>query len=50
MTQMGFTPDEVTGLALLSTFPDLVAHIPEELQSGVINRIVPDQNATYARA
>ncbi|WP_413873872.1 citryl-CoA lyase [Albidovulum sp.] len=50
MTQMGFTPAEMTGLALLSTFPGLVAHISEELQSGVINRIIPDQNATYARA
>lgn len=49
MTQMGFTPAEMTGLALLSTFPGLVAHISEELQSGAINRIIPDQNATYAR-
>lgn len=49
MFQMGFTPQEMTGLALLSTFPGLVAHISEELQSGVINRIVPDENVTYAR-
>jgi citryl-CoA lyase len=45
MTQMGFTPPEMTGLALLSTVPGLVAHISEELQSGVINRIIPDANA-----
>jgi citrate synthase len=49
MTQMGFTPPEMTGLALLSTFPGLIAHISEELQSGVINRIVPDSHADYAR-
>lgn len=48
MFQMGFTPAEMTGLALLSTFPGLVAHISEELQSGVINRIIPDTNVTYA--
>jgi citrate synthase len=48
MTQMGFTPPEMTGLALMSTFPGLIAHISEELQSGVINRIIPDANATYA--
>lgn len=49
MFQMGFTPAEMTGLALLSTFPGLVAHISEELQSGAINRIIPDECATYAR-
>ncbi|MBP9184328.1 MAG: citryl-CoA lyase [Fuscovulum sp.] len=49
MIQMGFTPAEMTGLALLSTFPGLIAHISEEMQSGAINRIVPDDNATYAR-
>lgn len=49
MTQMGFTPPEMTGLALLSTFPGLIAHISEELQSGAINRIIPDENATYPR-
>lgn len=49
MFQMGFTPAEMTGLALLSTFPGLIAHISEELQSGVINRIIPDENATYTR-
>jgi citrate synthase len=49
MTQMGFTPAEMTGLALLSTFPGLIAHVSEELQSGVINRIIPDENADYTR-
>ena len=49
MTQMGFTPAEMAGIAILSTFPGLVAHISEELQSGVRNRIIPDQNVDYAR-
>lgn len=48
MTQMGFTPAEMTGLALMSTFPGLIAHISEEMQSGAINRIVSADNATYA--
>ncbi|MCP8897457.1 citryl-CoA lyase [Shinella daejeonensis] len=47
MGQMGFTPAEMTGLALQSTFPGVIAHISEELQSGVINRIVPDSIAEY---
>ncbi len=50
MIQMGFTPPEMTGLALLSTFPGLIAHVSEELQSGVINRIIPDENADYDRS
>jgi citryl-CoA lyase len=49
MFQMGFTPAEMTGLSLLSTFPGVIAHISEELQSGAINRIIPDENVTYAR-
>jgi citryl-CoA lyase len=36
-------------LRCLSTFPGLIAHISEEMQSGAINRIVPDDNVTYAR-
>jgi citrate synthase len=49
MAQMGFTPAEMTGLALLSTFPGVIAHVSEELRSGVINRIVPDSHADYGR-
>jgi citryl-CoA lyase len=49
MTQMGFTPQEMAGIAVLSTFPGLIAHISEELQSGVRVRIVPDKNVDYAR-
>jgi len=39
----------MTGLALMSTFPGLIAHISEELQSGVVNRIIPDTNADCAQ-
>lgn len=49
MTQMGFAPHEMAGIAILSTFPGLIAHISEELRSGVRNRVIPDQNADYAR-
>lgn len=49
MTQMGFSPPEMTGLALMSTFPGLIAHISEELQSGVVNRVIPDTNADCAQ-
>lgn len=44
MVQMGFTPSEMCGIALLSTMPGLIAHISEELQSGVRNRLVPDSH------
>jgi citryl-CoA lyase len=49
MTEMGFTPQEMAGIAILSTFPGLIAHISEELQSGVRVRIIPDGNVEYAR-
>jgi len=49
MTQMSFTPPEMAGLAVLSTFPGLIAHISEELHSGVRNRVIPDQCASYKR-
>lgn len=40
MAQMGFSPKEMEGLAVLSTFPGLIAHISEEMQGGAINRMV----------
>ena len=46
---MGYTPQEMAGIAILSTIPGVIAHISEELQSGVRNRIVPDATAAYAR-
>lgn len=50
MSQMGFTPPEMTGLALLSTFPGVIAHVSEEMDSGIINRIIPDENAEYSHS
>lgn len=48
MVQMGFTPQEMCGLAILSTIPGLISHISEEMQSGVRNRLVPDSHVEYA--
>lgn len=48
MTQMGFTPQEMCGLAIMSTVPGLISHISEELQSGIRNRLVPDTHVAYA--
>lgn len=47
MIQMGFTPQEMAGLGVLSTFPGLIAHVSEELQSGIRNRIIADSSAEY---
>jgi citrate synthase len=49
LAEMGYTPQEMAGLAILSTFPGLIAHISEELNSGVRVRIVPDSIAYYPR-
>lgn len=46
---MGYTPQEMAGIAIMSTFPGVIAHISEELASGVRNRIVPDSTSEYAR-
>jgi citrate synthase len=47
LLELGFSPDEMTGLAILSTFPGLIAHISEELQSGQRIRVVPDDQVDY---
>jgi citryl-CoA lyase len=44
---LGFTPEESTGLAIISTLPGVVAHISEELTSGRRIRVVPDETARY---
>lgn len=48
MVQMGFTPQEMCALAILSTMPGLIAHISEEMQSGIRNRLVPDSHIEYS--
>lgn len=49
MTQMGFKPAEMTGIALISSLPGVIAHISEELQSGYRIRVIPDEVAEYPR-
>jgi citryl-CoA lyase len=50
LTQMGFTPAEMTGIALLSSLPGVIAHVSEELQTQTRMRMIPDETAHYPRA
>ncbi len=47
LAQMGFTPEEMTGMAVISTLPGTVAQISEELASGARIRGIPDRDITY---
>ncbi|MEX2650232.1 MAG: citryl-CoA lyase [Alphaproteobacteria bacterium] len=49
MVGMGFTPAEMTGIAVLSSLPGVIAHVSEELQTEVRIRTVPEGSASYAR-
>ena len=49
LPQMGFTPPEMTGIALLSSIPGVIAHVSEEMQSKVRIRTVPDEAVEYDR-
>jgi citrate synthase len=49
LSELGFTPDEMTGLAVLSTLPGVIAHISEELRSGRPIRTVPDDQVDYGQ-
>jgi citryl-CoA lyase len=49
LAQMGFTPPEMTGVALLSSMPGVIAHVSEELQSKVRIRTIPDEAVEYQR-
>ncbi|MFE9445303.1 hypothetical protein ACFYO2_41565 [Streptomyces sp. NPDC006602] len=44
---LGLTPEETTGLAVISTLPGVVAHISEELAAARRPRIVPDHDVAY---
>lgn len=44
---LGFTPEEGTGVAILSTMPGLIAHVSEELTSGRRIRVVPREEVRY---
>ena len=37
----------MTGLAVLSTLPGVIAHVSEELQTGRRLRVVPDEMVDY---
>lgn len=47
LVALGFTPEETTGLAVISTLPGVVAHISEELACGKPLRIVPGETVAY---
>lgn len=49
MAQMGFTPEEMTGIALISSLPGVIAHVSEEMRSGVRIRVVPVGSAACAQ-
>jgi citrate synthase len=49
MADMDFTPAEMTGIALLSTIPGVIAHVSEEMQTGKRIRVIPDETASFAR-
>ena len=46
---LGFTPDEGTGLAILSTLPGVIAHVSEELTSGRRIRVIPRDTVAYQK-
>ena len=48
MLELGFSPDEMTGVAVVSTLPGVIAHISEELASGRRIRTVPDDEVDYS--
>ena len=50
LVELGFTPEETTGLAVLSTMPGVIAHISEELRTGRPIRVVPEAMVDYGDA
>ena len=43
LVDMGFSPEEMTGIAIMSSLPGVIAHIAEEMKSGARIRTVPDE-------
>jgi citrate synthase len=43
LSDLGFTPLEMAGVAATAAMPGIVAHVIEEIESGVPLRIVPDE-------
>ena len=50
LAEMGYTPQEMAGIAILSTIPGVIAHISEELASNKRVRILPDSIAGHDHA
>ncbi|HKU26424.1 MAG TPA: citryl-CoA lyase [Candidatus Sulfotelmatobacter sp.] len=50
LSEMGYSPQEMAGLAILSTIPGVIAHVSEELASNVRIRIVSDAAVEYDRS
>jgi citryl-CoA lyase len=48
LADMGFSPAEMTGIALISSIPGVIAHVSEELASKVRIRTVPDELVDYS--
>ncbi len=48
LADMEFSPPEMTGIALISSIPGVIAHVSEELASGVRIRTIPDELVDYA--
>ncbi|MER7395248.1 citryl-CoA lyase [Streptomyces sp. NPDC000151] len=44
---LGYTPEEGTGLAILSTLPGVIAHVSEELAAGRPIRVIPRSDVDY---
>jgi len=47
MLSLGFSPEEGTGIAILSTLPGVIAHVSEELTGGKPIRVVPREGVKY---
>lgn len=43
LVQMGFAPEEMTGIAIMSSMPGVIAHIAEEMKGAIRIRTVPDE-------
>jgi citrate synthase len=43
LAELGFSPLEMAGIAAVAAMPGIVAHVIEEIESGVPLRIVPDE-------
>ena len=44
---LGFTPEEGTGLAILSTLPGVIAHVSEEMTNGRPIRVISPDSVSY---